>query len=194
MFHPAVQSLADRIVKYLAEENPTLGAAHYLALNIEGLYLKLDPAEADLPTEIHKMVLRYWQALPKFEGIPERITVEPEKLQPALGYLMLVDVVGGQTGFRYALYGTKIVDVAGFDMTGQTVWDIKTSEDIRLFFGACYVAALELRRPLFTVHEAPPDITTSHWNRLILPLGEHGEIKRFLVCNVPFHDGASSLG
>ena len=191
MFDPAVQSLADRIVKYLAEERPDLAAAHYLELEVDGLCLMLDPSEADLPTEIHKTVLRYWQALPKVEGIPEGTKVEPERLQPALGYLMLVDVVGGDPAFRYALYGTKIVDIAGFDMTGQSVWDIKTSKTIQRFFAATYVAALELRRPVFTVHEAPPAITTSRWHRLILPLGEHGKIKRFLVCNVPFHDGAS---
>jgi hypothetical protein len=25
----------------------------------------------------------------------------------------------------------------------------------------------------------------NHWHRLILPLGLNGEIKRFLVCNMP---------
>lgn len=188
MFDASIQAAADRIVSYLSDKDPSLDAAQFLKLEIGGLRLLLDPAEEDLPTDAHKATLRYWQALPSIEGIPNQLKVEPDRLQPALGYLMLVDVVGGNTDFRYALYGTKIVSVSGFDMTGKTVWEIGTSSQIRLFFAATYSAAIGLRRPLFTAHDAPPSITTSRWDRLILPLGENGAIKRFLVCNVPMQE------
>ena len=191
MLNAPVQAVADRILSYLSEADPAFDAAHFLKLQISALRMKLDPGPADLPTEAHRATLKYWQQLPAVEGIPDQLKVEPDRLYEALGYLMLVDVEGGDAGFRYALYGTKITNISGFDMTGKSVWEIKTSSDIQLFFAASYKAVLALRRPLFTAHEAPPAITTSEWNRLILPLGENGEIQRFLVCNVPIQEGIS---
>ncbi|NIA68136.1 PAS domain-containing protein [Pelagibius litoralis] len=192
MENASVQSTADQIAKYLTEGD-RLDAAACLDIEINGLKLVLDPAEADLPTDRQKLVLRYWQALPKVRDIPNQVKVEPEALLPALGYLMLVDVIEQPSGFRYSLYGSKIASIAGFDMTGKTVRDIATVNAIQLFFAACYRAVIILRRPLFTVHEAPPSITVSHWNRLILPLGRKGEIERFLVCNVPLHNGVVAV-
>ena len=185
-----VQVVADRIVAYLSEKQHALGAAQFLELEISGMRLLLDPSPDDLPTEAHRATLHYWRGLSAVEGIPDQVKVEPDRLQAALGYLMLVDVVGGPAAYRYALYGTKIANIAGFDMTGKSVWEAATNDEIRLFFAAVYQAAIVLRQPVFSVHEAPPSITTSEWNRLILPLGEAGVIKRFLVCNVPMQEGA----
>ncbi|WP_299624814.1 PAS domain-containing protein [Pelagibius sp.] len=184
-----VQDTAERIAAYLTAEKPTLDPATALDLEINDLLLKLDPTEEDLSTTMHRVVLQYWRGLPRVKDVPHQVKVDPEALVPALGYLMLVDVVGGHSGFRYSLYGTKIARVAGFDMTGKTVWDIETRSAIQTFFAACYLAVIRLRRPLFTVHEAPPSITTCHWHRLLLPLGPDGRITRILVCNVPLHDG-----
>ncbi|WP_420345684.1 PAS domain-containing protein [Pelagibius sp.] len=192
----SVQALADRIVRHLTAPGTAAqsgrDAALALQVDIEDLRLKLDPGEDDLPTEMLRQVLRYWRSLPRVGGIPDRIKVEPEDLRPALGYLMLIDVLTGPGigpgDFRYALYGTKIAEVSGFDMTGKSVWEVATTGAIQRFFAACYEAAVTLRKPLLTVHQAPPSITVSHWHRLILPLGCEGEVRRFLVCNVPMHD------
>lgn len=189
MFDSLLQDTSDRIVQYLVEADPLVEPAHLLNLNISGLRLVLDPGEDDLPTAAHKATLRYWRGLTAIDGVPDQLKVDPDCLQSALGYLMLVDVLEDPAGFRYALYGTKIANISGFDMTGKTVWEIDTQKDIQVFFAASYMAVMALRRPLFTAHEAPPAITTSLWNRLILPLGDEGTIKRFLVCNVPIQDG-----
>ena len=149
------------------------------ALNdeIRDLLVLGDPAEADLPWEPLRGTHRYWSALPKTDGVADAMKVDPDGLRPALGYLMLVDV------------GTGIASVAGFDMTGKTVWQVATTAVIQIFFVACYDAVRELRRPAYTVHRAPPHITASHWHRLILPLGADGTVKRFLVCNTPVRRG-----
>lgn len=189
MKSPTATAAVEGIVRFLSAGRPSDAIADYLDIPIRGLKLQLDPAEGDLPTEMQKTTLRYWQGLPKVDGIPDRVKVDPEALRPALGYLMLVDRLGEAFEFRYSLYGSRIAGVSGFDMTGRTVWDIQTLDEIRLFLAACYQAVTELRLPLFTVHEAPMSITVSHWHRLILPLGQAGEVQRFLVCNVPIHDG-----
>lgn len=186
---PTALASAERIVSYLEDRGHRGDPASYLDIQVNGAQLLLDPDESDLPTEMQRATLRYWQSLPKVGGIPDQLKVDPEALRPALGYLMLVDRLEGPCEFRYALYGSKIAAVSGFDMTGQTVSDIATLDEIRIFLAACYQAVIALRQPLFTVHEAPRSITVSHWHRLILPLGQQGEIRRFLVCNVPIHEG-----
>ena len=122
------------------------------------------------------------------DGIANVIKIKPEELRSVLGYLMLLDVVG-QDEFRYALYGSRIAQDSGFDLTGKTIWQIPASRGIQLFVTASYLAAMKLRRPIYTVHQRSPSITVDDWHRLILPLGLEGVIKRFLVCNVPVLDG-----
>jgi len=161
------------------------------ALNFEvkGIRLLRDPSEQDLPLDVQRLVLRYWQGLPQTKGVADLMKIDPHTLRPALGYLMLIDVGVGDSEFRYALYGSKIAAVSGFDMTGKTVWQVATTSAIQTFFAACYRVTRDLRCTLYTVHKAPPQITASHWHRLILPLGEGGDVKRFLVCNTPIQNG-----
>ena len=163
--------------------------AEALNFEVKGLALQRAPEEADLPLEELRSVLRYWQALPKVAGVADTMRIDPADLRGALGYLMLVDAGPGEDDFRYALYGSKIAAVSGFDMTGKTVWQVATASAIQVFFAACYRDVRGLRCPLYTVHTAPPQITASNWHRLILPLGEGGEVRRFLVCNTPIQDG-----
>lgn len=161
------------------------------ALNYEvkDISLLRDPMEEDLPLEELRLVLRYWQALPKTHGVADLLKIDPHALRRALGYVMLIDVGPGESEFRYALYGSKIAAVSGFDMTGKTVWQVATTSAIQTFFAACYRVARAERCALYSVHKAPPQITASHWHRLILPLGQGGEVKRFLVCNTPIQNG-----
>ncbi len=185
----SLDQVAERIGYYLSTGQGEAEIAEALNFEVKGLRFLRDPTEADLPLEQLRCTLRYWQALPKIDGVADVMRIEPEKLWGAIGYLMLVDVGAGVNEFRYALYGTKIAEVAGFDMTGKTVWEVATSSAVQTFFAACYRTVRELRCPLYTVHKAPRHITASYWHRLILPFGKDGEVKRFLVCNTPIQEG-----
>ena len=189
MSRTAARYLADQIVTCLSSDSGAQRAATSLKIEIKGVELVRDPLEEDLPIEMLRLVLRFWRRLPRVDGIPNVVKIQPEQVRPALGYLMLIDIVEENDDYRYALYGTKIAAVSGFDMTGKSVWDVATTAPIKVFFAACYTAARRLKCPIYSIHEAPPSITVSHWHRLILPLGLDGRIKRFLVCNVPIHKG-----
>ena len=160
-----------------------------LNFEVEGIQLRRDPTEDDLPLEELRLVLRYWQALPKTSGVADLLKIDPHALRRALGYVMLIDVEPGESEFRYALYGSKIAAVSGFDMTGKTVWQVATTSAVQTFFAACYRMVRAEPCSLYTVHKAPPQITASHWHRLILPLGQAGVVMRFLVCNTPIQNG-----
>ena len=168
-------------------ENHQIAAA--LNYEVKGLHLAWEPAAQLLPAEELRTVFEYWRSLPQQDGLPNVLKVDPQALRPALGYIMLVDADDDREhGFRYALYGSKISAVSGFDLTGKSIWDIPTISAIQVFFAGCYLAVRRRKRPLYSVHEAPPSITVSHWHRLILPLAKDGEVQRFLVCNVPIKE------
>lgn len=185
----SVQRVAEAIQRRMNGQCGDADVSGALNDEIKDLSILGDPAEADLPSEPLRRTHRYWSALPKTDGVADAMKVDPDGLRPALGYLMLVDVGTGENEYRYALYGSRIASVAGFDMTGKTVWQVATTTVIQIFFVACYDAVRALRRPAYTVHRAPPHITASHWHRLILPLGAGGTVKRFLVCNTPVRRG-----
>ncbi len=181
--------VAEKIVDCLLTGGGGQEVSAALNNEIEGLALTLDPVEQDLPAVQLRATLEFWRGLPQVEGVADVVRIRPEPLIVALGYIMLIDLGERDDDFRYALYGSKIARVSGFDLTGKSVWDAATTSTIRTFFAACYMAARRLKRPLYTVHDAPPTITVSQWHRLILPLGRGGQVKRFLVCNVPIHNG-----
>jgi len=185
MSRTVAKNLAREIEDHLSGDSKDQSTAARLISNVGGVGLLRNPSEADLPAEQLRTTLRFWQSLPKVQGIPNAVKIDPEKLLSVLGYLMLIDIDKKNDDFRYSVYGTKIAEVTGFDMTGKSVWDIATTSSIQVFFAACYMAAEAMRCPLYTVHEPPREITVNHWHRLILPLGLNGEIKRFLVCNMP---------
>ncbi|GAB4233250.1 MAG: hypothetical protein Tsb0032_39100 [Kiloniellaceae bacterium] len=185
----SVERVAEAILRHLRSGSGSADISEALHHEVRDLQVFARPGEAELPLEELRSVLRYWQKLPQVRGIPDVLQIDPHQMRRALGYLMLIDLGTGPNDFRYALYGSKIAAVAGFDMTGKTVWEVATSSAVQTFFAACYRAAREARCPLYTVHKAPPQITASHWHRLILPLGQDGEIKRFLVCNTPIQGG-----
>lgn len=185
----SVDRAAEAIMHYLSTGKGASAVDKAFDFEVKDIFLKARPDAADLPVDPLRSTLRYWQGLPKEKGVAEVERIDPAALLPALGYIMLVDRGEEPNELRYALYGTKIAAVAGFDMTGKSVWQIGTASAIRVFFAACYRVVAELRVPLYTVHKAPPHITASHWHRLILPLGRSGEVRRFLVCNTPIQDG-----
>ncbi len=189
MSRAEVNELAQKIKTYLSMDGERPPLSSYLNIAVNGLEAVKDPSEADLPTVQLRCTYRYWRQLPHVDGVADTVKVDPEKVLSALGYLILIDIDGHDDVFRYALYGTRIAEVAGFDMTGKQVWDIDTTSAVRCFFAASYIAARQLRCPIYTVHEAPPKITVSHWHRLILPMGLNGVIQRFLICNVPIYNG-----
>lgn len=185
----SLERVAEAIQRHLTKGGEIARVSAALNHEVKDIALRREPAEADLPLEELRCVLRYWHGLPKVAGVADVLKIDPMELRKSLGYLMLVDAGSGENEFRYALYGSKIAAVAGFDMTGKTVWQVATSSAVQTFFGACYRAVRNLRCPIYTVHKAPPQITASHWHRLILPLGVNGAVKRFLVCNTPIQDG-----
>ncbi|WP_417514139.1 hypothetical protein [Minwuia sp.] len=143
------------------------------------------PDSGLLPYLALRTVHDYWQGLPRQSGVAQILKVDPMLLAPALGSIILLDVVDGGRDFYYSLYGSKIANFSGFDMTHKYLSEIPTDSPVTAFFRVCYLAVMKHRIPLYTVHRAPRNIMIGSWHRLILPLGAGDEVCRLLVCNIP---------
>ena len=144
------------------------------------------PQQDDLPHAPLKFLLAYWTEKRGNAEMPLAGAIDPIEMKPALGFIMLLDVIDGGADFRYRVYGTAIVERTGMDWTGKSVSDLAARYYTGLFYAAVYRAALRRREPVATVSSSPRHVAATEGSRLVLPLRDSsGAIIRFLVGNVP---------
>lgn len=141
-----------------------------------------NPRLEDLTSEKLRFLFRYWSGLPRSGAGPRVDRIDPLDMRPALGNIMLVDVVEGGRDFRYRLYGSVLAEVSGLDMTGKLVSEHHASLYAIEFTLAAYGAVLLRPDPVFTTRMPAGAMHTAEWHRLVLPLvDEAGTVSRFLV-------------
>lgn len=161
-------------------------SAPFLRHGLQPPVVQWNPRAEDLPTTQLPFVLNLWLSLRDADGRVTPEQIDPFKLKPALGYILLIDVLDDGEDFRYRLYGSEVARVAGFDMTGKRTSEIVTGSLASTFYIAGYRALLRRPMPLFTWHEMPMQITINSWDRIVLPLSDaQGRITRILTCNMP---------
>ncbi|MCC7049052.1 MAG: PAS domain-containing protein [Alphaproteobacteria bacterium] len=148
--------------------------------------LHWDPPEAELPEGPLRFLAGFWRRRRDGDALPGLDIVDPLALKPALGYLMLLDVLDDGWDYRYRIYGSEIAQRHGRDLTGRRTSDIARTAYTGLFYIAGYRAVLARRQPLFSVSSSPNYVAAVDWSRLALPLaGPDRTITRLLVGNVP---------
>ncbi len=129
-----------------------------------------------------RTVLDYWLTLRDDRAMPRPDELDPIDIQPALGRVMLVDVLPDERDFRYRLYGTIMVARMGHDLTGKLVSEFAPGEYIGDFYMAVYLAICERREPIFACHFPSDRSYARQIQRILLPLGEGGDVTRILGC------------
>lgn len=151
-----------------------------------------EPERADLVTEPVTFLYDYWKAHRQAGEVGMRAAdLVPYDLVPALGYIILLDILDEGRDFRYRLFGSKIAEIAKFDSTGLRISETKAHPLMKAFFSTVYDAVLQKQKPIYTEHNPPPNLTIATWHRIVLPLHDGaGTITKFLVGNVPtpYHD------
>jgi hypothetical protein len=179
------QTVAIWTDEIVAGEPSELSAA-FRARGARGPDIVWSPSVERMAAEPLRFLLRYWSELRAERPMPYAREIDPIEMRPALGYILLVDVLESGEDFRYRLFGSTIAGVSGFDMTGRRVSEHKASPYIVEFALAVYRAALRRPEPLLTEHGPPATLNTFAWHRLVLPLAdENGTTGRFLVGNIP---------
>lgn len=142
--------------------------------------VKVEPDPAEFIDPRLPRLLAWWRGRCGEASPPPVTAIDALDLRFILGWLMVIEAIEGGVDFRYRLYGSKIVDVMGWDLTGRKVSD--TFPEVAGFFCDIYRAALQHRHPVLTRHTPPRAVLVAQWERLILPfVGADGQIARFLV-------------
>ncbi|WP_341705282.1 PAS domain-containing protein [Ferrovibrio sp.] len=170
---------------FLADDRPALDG--YMAGNGATLAgLIWNPALTDCPEQPLAHALSHWLAIRGDADLPPVSAVSPFDLRPALGFILLIDVIDDGRDGRFRLYGTKVAEMYGEDMTGRLVSEVGGNNYMTRLMRALYRAALLRRQAVFSHHLPPPHVSVTAWKRLILPLtGPDGAVIRFLSVNLP---------
>lgn len=116
---------------------------------------------------------------------------------PAVGNILILDVLRNGLDGRYRLYGTGVSDSSSRDWTGHTVSEMNrtTRHELALMYRAVYLAVYESNRPIYTEHQSPHWLSGKIWRRLVLPVsyGE-GPCEQFIVGNIPVLSPPESPG
>ena len=147
-----------------------------------------NPDPETFPHLLLKEFLATWQAMPRTDAcpLPQVRDFDVFTFRHAIGHMMYLDVIDGGRDFRYRVYGSRIAQFSGFDLTGKYLGHADAPSISRDFMLACYKALIRRQEPLFTQHKSPRDFLVATWSRLLLPLvNEAGQTERLLGVNIP---------
>jgi len=161
-------------------------APHFTQHAMAAPLLTWDPAPSAILDPQLSLLYGWWLGQRTPERFPHIDSIDPFALKQALGYLVILDVLEDGWDYRYRLYGSVIAERAKRDHTGMRTSELHAVTPIPCFYIGCYRAILARQQPMLTFNEAPLDVATASWRRLILPLSDDsGTITRFLVGIMP---------
>lgn len=118
-----------------------------------------------------------WNAKRGSRQAPPRSDFTLEELRPWFGHLMLLDCLDNNE-YRYRLYGTALVGIFGFDLTGKTVSDAagrigdKPLDEYR--------QVVRVGAPVYASRISPSAREYLQVDKLALPLMEGGAVTKIL--------------
>jgi|GEM_PF-504725 len=149
-------------------------------------YLQPDKMSADnFLLEEHKILWNYWDKLRRTDDIAAYDWINPAEFNKAIGYVLLMEPNESKTDFRYRVYGSRVADRFGLEMTGKWVSSFDGVQKILSI--SQYALSATVRRPIYSEHTfSRVEYTKTLWCRLILPMqNTNGDIDRILVGNIP---------
>ena len=112
----------------------------------------------------------------------DRAEFDAFKLRPWLGYIMILEYLPEEDDFRYRMYGTRISEQSGFDMTGRLVSAFNSAAGN--FFAELYRDSMAGKHLVYSEHTRVHARYDCDWNRLICPV-RAGRETHLVVCNYP---------
>lgn len=144
------------------------------------------PSDAALASDKLHFLMSHWTELKGAGPMPHVRAIDPLKMRPVLGYIMLIEAVDGDRDFRYLVYGSEIASISEGEMTGKLASTLQASQKVVEFGVASYRAAWRRPEPLYTIRTPVGAYRTAEWHRLTLPLaGDDGRVARLIAGSVP---------
>jgi hypothetical protein len=156
--------------------------AHFFAANgVAAPKIAWDPSGDDAGANFLGFLVEFWRRGRGGAPWPPESAIDPVDLRPALGSLLVCEPLEDLSDFRIRLYGSRLAQSMGRDLTGAHVSDIDPGSYITTFYLACYRAVAIRGAALFTRHNPSKASFASEINRLLLPFGPEGRVSRILV-------------
>lgn len=175
----------EQLVVDMLDDHRTVLKDYFAARGARLDRLTWHPTTADTNQSAMRFLIEYWHQLRGDAEIPLASDVSPFELKPALGHIVLIDVLDEGWNGRFRLYGTKVAETYGRDMTGRLISEIDGGNYVSVFFRSLYRTAWLRKASYYTHHFPPPHVAVESWQRLALPLaGPDGQVCRFLACNI----------
>jgi len=176
-----VDSLVDAIS---VDDHASIERFHRLAAAPQPCFWWL-PHDEVLPGGLQRL-MDYWSGLRGGAPIPRRDQIDPLSMREMLGFIMLIDVIDRGVDFRYRLYGSKIADLTGVDLTGRLLSQAPIEPSLAMFVMAGYRAVTRRAAAYFSSIETISEGRAILWSRLALPLSDReGAVSRILVGCAP---------
>jgi len=139
----------------------------------------------DFTFPAHQCMYEFWLANRDGDDLPSFRCIDPLAFWPAVGYVHVIQPNDDFSDFRYRLFGSKVSEIGGLDMTGK--WFSESPVASWQFYRRQLAACARLRTPIYSENNAAYQVSTLiKWCRLLLPMkDEAGRVNRILVPNVP---------
>jgi len=138
-----------------------------------------------------RRLFEYWLAKRGSRFAPARADIDPLDIPYALGELLMLDVEqanpDAEPVFRYRLTGSRIVLLAGYDLTGKTTAAIPDPAK-RAYVEGVYRQAVAERAPVLVEHQRPIDGRPRDYTLLVLPLSNDGKAIDILMAHQIYAD------
>jgi PAS domain-containing protein len=139
-----------------------------------------------------RFLAQHWQTIAA-AGLPHLREIDPFKLRPALGYLMVLEPVEDGRDFSYRLYGSTLARVSGFEMTGRRVSEHPASAYVAEFSIAINRAVLKAGVPIYTTRRPVGAELAMRWHRLTLPFLDDSGTPARILAGIAAIDSAGRL-
>jgi hypothetical protein len=158
---------------------------NFVTAGIGSLDLVRSPEPAQLQGPANRFLLKYWREQGQ-DALPTIAAIDPIRMRPALGRILIVEPVEQGSDFRYRLFGSHIAGLTGFEMTGKLVSVHPGAPELVCFALALYRSLLARPDSVMT-RVSPPIAPYACWERIVLPFVDAaGTVTRFVVGNVAF--------
>lgn len=127
-----------------------------------------NPIPEQIPLGPLRFLATHWRTIAA-RGLPHLGEIDPFKLRPALGHLMVLEPVDHGRDFRYRLYGSALARISGLEMTGRKSSEHPASAYVSEFSIAINRAALTAGMPIYSTRRPVGAELAMRWHRLTLP-------------------------
>ena len=135
-------------------------------------------------SELQRDLQALWRAKRNGRPMPLRRAFDVVELRPWLGSLCLIDIEANGRDFRYRVFGTRIANTIGQELTGRRVSEI--APQFRDGLRPGYVEVSRSARPATFAPIFHEPWRTIRLSDLVLPLSVEGlTVDMLLTCSYP---------